>query len=90
MSVSSLYFPQVEKNTVAENVKIWSLDMKNLHYPEKEATLIFSFDGTLENKMAQNIDNFGSTLKNMTVENLDLIRNINEYAHEMPAGPKVS
>jgi hypothetical protein len=56
----------------------------------KEATPIFSFAGTLENKMVQNIDNFGSTLKNMTVENLDLIRKMNEYAHEMPAGPKVS
>ena len=69
------------------------MDMEHLQYPDKEATLIFSFAGTLENKMAENMDDFGhlwTALKNMTVENLDLIRKINEYEHQVPAGPKVS
>ena len=52
LSVPSLFFPSVYKEENTENVKSWSLDMKHLHYPDKEATLIFSFVGAMDKEDA--------------------------------------
>ena len=91
LSTKSVCFPQVDKDTTAENEKIWILDMKHLKYPEKEITLIFSFTGTMDKPLSKVFDNLNrSVLKSVVEEDLCLIRKINEFAFEDPTGSSVS
>eukprot|EP00092_Neocalanus_flemingeri_P007908 GFUD01008534.1.p1 GENE.GFUD01008534.1~~GFUD01008534.1.p1 ORF type:complete len:835 (+),score=179.70 GFUD01008534.1:45-2549(+) len=78
--VPSVYFPEVEKDTKQENVKLWSLDMRHLKSPDKEVTLIFSFAGNLDTNLNTKIENVDVTLwKTLVEKDLDLIRQINEF-----------
>jgi hypothetical protein len=91
LSTKSVYFPQVDKDTTAENVKIWILDMRHLKYPEKEVTLIFSFTGSMDKPLSKVFDNLNrSVLKTIVEEDLDLIRQINEFTFKDPTGSSVS
>ena len=84
LSVPSLFFPAVYKEENTENVKSWSLDMKHLHYPDKEATLIFSFVGAMDKEDVAN------DADQPPIRELELIKRINEFEYELPLGPTVS
>ena len=87
LSVSSIYFPCMEMSIPNNNVKTWSLDMKHLHYPDREATFIFSCVGTMETKLNPDTEHFHKT---PVVKDLGLMKQINEFQYEKPEGPTVS
>ena len=78
-AVPSLFFPQVEKEASVENRKSWRLDMKHLHYPEREVTLIFCFPGFLDKQQEVQLENVNGSILNTVVEDWMLIRMINEH-----------
>ena len=72
----AFYFPKIEKTE--NGIYFWNLNMKHLAAKNREVTLVFSFDGKLEEKKENFLSDLSWKVKSFVEENQSLIRSINE------------